>query len=227
MVKKNSEKIIPIIIININVVSFVFQVWRHKLHCIRDRFWQKHLLQRTNKRRRARTRSEFDLLSTSMLERQVQSTIALQIILSFIDIVFYLTLLLVPISCARDRLWQVERIPGAVFMDSNAFHLPDQITRNQCYEKCIDTGKLDRDWERSTQLDANRPRDRSRGFLPGRNCESVQFRTTKPLSIDETALGRCSLSLHERGTRPSAYRASMYRDEYLRDQCRSLCKWQV
>lgn len=101
----------------------------------------------------------------------------------------------VPMSCVRDRLWQVERIPGAVFMDSNAFHLPDLITRNQCYEKCIDTG---------------------------RSCESVQFRTTKPLSIDKTALGRCSLSLHERGTRPSAYRASMYRDEYLRDQCRSL-----
>ncbi|KAK9308878.1 hypothetical protein QLX08_001291 [Tetragonisca angustula] len=111
------------------------------------------------------------------------------------SIFYHRVCLKVPMSCARDRLWQVERIPGAVFMDSNAFHLPEPITRNQCYEKCMDTG---------------------------RSCESVQFRTTKPLSIDKTALGRCSLSLHERGTRPSAYRASMYRDEYLRDQCRSL-----
>ncbi|XP_043600335.1 uncharacterized protein LOC122575451 isoform X5 [Bombus pyrosoma] len=103
----------------------------------------------------------------------------------------------VPVSCARRKLWQVERSPGAVFIDSSAFHLSGPITRNQCYEKCIETG---------------------------RSCESAQFRTSKPLSIDKTAFGRCSLSLHERGTRPRAYRASMYRDEYLRDQCRNLSK---
>ncbi|CAK9824833.1 hypothetical protein ANTRET_LOCUS2937 [Anthophora retusa] len=100
----------------------------------------------------------------------------------------------VPVRCARERLWQLERNPGAVFIDAGAFHLPDLITRNQCYEKCIDTG---------------------------RSCESAQFRTTRPLSSND-AVGRCSLSLHERGTRPRAYRASMYRDEYLRDQCRNL-----
>ncbi|XP_033343986.1 uncharacterized protein LOC117230524 [Bombus vosnesenskii] len=103
----------------------------------------------------------------------------------------------VPVSCARRKLWQVERSPGAVFIDSSAFHLSDPITRNQCYEKCIETG---------------------------RSCESAQFRTSKPLSIDKTAFGRCSLSLYERGTRPRAYRASMYRDEYLRDQCRNLSR---
>ncbi|XP_068978205.1 uncharacterized protein [Bombus flavifrons] len=103
----------------------------------------------------------------------------------------------VPVSCARRKLWQVERSPGAVFIDSSAFHLSGPITRNQCYEKCIETG---------------------------RSCESAQFRTSKPLSIDKTAFGRCSLSLYERGTRPRAYRASMYRDEYLRDQCRNLSK---
>ncbi|CAL7938353.1 unnamed protein product [Xylocopa violacea] len=102
----------------------------------------------------------------------------------------------VPAGCARRRLWQVERSPGAVFIDSSAFHLSDPITRNQCYEKCIETRK---------------------------SCESAQFRTSKPLSSDDT-IGRCSLSLHERGTRPGAYRASMYRDEYLRDQCRNLSK---
>ncbi|XP_060825016.1 uncharacterized protein LOC132911977 isoform X1 [Bombus pascuorum] len=103
----------------------------------------------------------------------------------------------VPASCAKRKLWQVERSPGAVFIDSSAFHLSGPITRNQCYEKCIETG---------------------------RSCESAQFRTSKPLSIEQTAFGRCSLSLHERGTRPRAYRASMYRDEYLRDQCRNLSK---
>ncbi|XP_017765268.1 PREDICTED: uncharacterized protein LOC108554479 [Eufriesea mexicana] len=103
----------------------------------------------------------------------------------------------VPASCARRRLWQVERSPGAVLIDSGAFHLPHPITRNRCYEKCIEAG---------------------------RSCESAQFRTAKPLSSDETALGRCSLSLHERGTRPRAYRASMYRDEYLWDECRNLSR---
>ena len=157
-----------------------------------------------------------------MLERRVETDdLASSYHLSFVDIHFYLTSP-VPMSCARDRLWQVERIPGAVFMDSNAFHLPEPITRNQCYEKCMDTGKA-RQIEIENDRRGSRPID-SGDFLPGRSCESVQFRTTKPLSIDKTALGRCSLSLHERGTRPSAYRASMYRDEYLRDQCRSLCK---
>ncbi|XP_076678030.1 uncharacterized protein LOC143374068 isoform X2 [Andrena cerasifolii] len=102
----------------------------------------------------------------------------------------------VPESCRRDRLWQVERNAGAVFIDSGAFHLPRSVTRSQCYETCIETGG---------------------------SCESAQFRTTKPLSISDT-IGRCSLSLLERGTRPQAYRASMYRDEYLRDQCRVVSK---
>ncbi|XP_076164704.1 uncharacterized protein LOC143145320 isoform X2 [Ptiloglossa arizonensis] len=100
------------------------------------------------------------------------------------------------VSCRRQRLWQVERSAGALFIDPGAFHLPRSITRNQCYEKCIETG---------------------------RSCESAQFRTTRPLSSDN-AIGRCSLSLLERGTRPQAYRVSMYRDEYLRDQCRNVSK---
>lgn len=41
----------------------------------------------------------------------------------------------------RDRLWQVERTVGAVFIDPGAFHLPHSITRNQCYEICVETGK--------------------------------------------------------------------------------------
>ncbi|XP_076241052.1 uncharacterized protein LOC143183416 [Calliopsis andreniformis] len=102
----------------------------------------------------------------------------------------------VPPSCGRERLWQVERNVGAVFIDSAAFNLQQSITKNQCYEKCIETGK---------------------------SCESAQFRTTKPLSI-KNAVGKCSLSLFERGVRPQAYRASMYRDEYLRDQCRNVSK---
>ncbi|XP_076630697.1 uncharacterized protein LOC143346465 isoform X1 [Colletes latitarsis] len=102
----------------------------------------------------------------------------------------------VPATCRRKSLWQVERNAGAVFIDSGAFHLPQSITRNQCYEKCIQIGK---------------------------SCESAQFRTTRPLSANN-AMGRCTLSLLERGTRPQAYRVSMYRDEYLRDQCRNVSK---
>lgn len=55
-------------------------------------------------------------------------------------LIFYFQL--VPISCTRRRLWQVERSPGAVLIDSSALHLPNPITRNQCYEKCIETGKI-------------------------------------------------------------------------------------
>ncbi|XP_076295009.1 uncharacterized protein LOC143216107 [Lasioglossum baleicum] len=102
----------------------------------------------------------------------------------------------VPARCKRDRLWQVERTAGAVFIDSGGFHLSRSITRSQCYEICAETG---------------------------RSCKSAQFRTSKPLSA-ENAIGRCSLSLLERGIRPQAYRASMYRDEYLRDQCRTVSK---
>lgn len=126
---------------------------------------------------------------------------------------------LVPISCTRHRLWQVERSPGAVLIDSSALHLPNPITRNQCYEKCIETGKIHWVWIIFDECQTS-PR-----FFLGGSCESAQFRTSKPLSSDETALGRCSLSLYERGTRPRAYRASMYRDEYLRDQCRNLCEY--
>ncbi|XP_026674051.1 uncharacterized protein LOC108630827 isoform X2 [Ceratina calcarata] len=104
----------------------------------------------------------------------------------------------VPAICAQRRFWQVERSPGAVFIDTSAFHLRDTITREECYEKCIETG---------------------------RSCKSAQFRTTRPLSSDN-AFGRCTLSLHERSTRPRAYIASMYRDEYLGDQCRNLSKRQ-
>lgn len=128
---------------------------------------------------------------------------------------------LVPITCTRRRLWQVERSPGAVLIDSSALHLPNPITRNQCYEKCIETGKMPINchwvWIICDECRLD--------FLVGGSCESAQFRTSKPLSSNETVLGRCSLSLYERGTRPRAYRASMYRDEYLRDQCRNLCEY--
>lgn len=60
-------------------------------------------------------------------------------------------------------------------------------------------------------------------IILGSECESAQFRTSKPLSIDDT-IGTCSLSKFERGTRPQAYRSSMYRDEYLQDQCHNICK---
>lgn len=54
-------------------------------------------------------------------------------------------------------------------------------------------------------------------------CASAQYRTGEPLSINDT-IGTCSLSKLERGARPQAYRSSMYRDEYLQDQCHNISK---
>lgn len=54
-------------------------------------------------------------------------------------------------------------------------------------------------------------------------CKSAQFRTSNPLSSDD-AIGTCLLSKFERSIRPQAYRSSMYRDEYLQDQCHNMCK---
>ncbi|XP_050445248.1 uncharacterized protein LOC126848390 isoform X3 [Cataglyphis hispanica] len=100
-------------------------------------------------------------------------------------------------NCKRQRLWQVERTLGAVLKDghSNSYYQA-LLQRNECYEKCLQAGN---------------------------ECESAQFRTSKPLSIDNT-IGTCSLSKFERGTRPQAYRSSMYRDEYLQDQCHNISK---
>lgn len=58
-------------------------------------------------------------------------------------------------------------------------------------------------------------------LFSGGACKSAQFRTSKALSINNT-LGRCALSMVERSIRPQAYRASMYRDEYLQHQCHDI-----
>ncbi|XP_032683048.1 uncharacterized protein LOC116849728 isoform X2 [Odontomachus brunneus] len=103
----------------------------------------------------------------------------------------------VPPSCKRQRLWQVERTLGAILKDghANMYH-ESFLRRSQCYEKCLQAGD---------------------------ECGSAQFRTSQPLSIDDT-IGTCSLSRLERGTRPQAYRSSMYRDEYLQYQCHNISK---
>lgn len=60
-------------------------------------------------------------------------------------------------------------------------------------------------------------------MVAGGECESTQFRTSEPLSINDT-IGTCSLSKFERSIRPQAYRSSMYRDEYLQNQCHNVCE---
>ncbi|XP_070170904.1 uncharacterized protein [Polyergus mexicanus] len=100
-------------------------------------------------------------------------------------------------KCKRQRLWQVERTLGAVLKDGHSnLYYQALSRRSECYEKCLQAGS---------------------------QCESAQFRTSEPLSIDDT-IGTCSLSKFERGTRPQAYRSSMYRDEYLQDQCHNISK---
>ncbi|XP_046827463.1 uncharacterized protein LOC124427999 [Vespa crabro] len=102
----------------------------------------------------------------------------------------------VPKTCKKKKLWQVERTLGAVLLDVASVWLPQAMRRNRCYETCIDAGSA---------------------------CKSAQFRTSKALSINNT-LGRCALSMVERSIRPQAYRASMYRDEYLQHQCHDILK---
>lgn len=100
-------------------------------------------------------------------------------------------------NCKQRRLWHVERTLGAVLKDGHSnLYYQASLRRSECYEKCLQAGS---------------------------ECESAQFRTSEPLSIDDT-VGTCSLSKFERGTRPQAYRSSMYRDEYLQDQCHNISK---
>lgn len=99
-------------------------------------------------------------------------------------------------SCKEQRLWQVERTLGAVLKEGQSGWYHEALRRSECYERCLQAGD---------------------------DCASAQFRTGEPLSIDNT-IGTCSLSKLERGTRPQAYRSSMYRDEYLQDQCHNISK---
>lgn len=99
-------------------------------------------------------------------------------------------------NCKQRRLWQVERTLGAILKDGHSNYYQALLRRSECYEKCLQAEN---------------------------GCESAQFRTSEPLSIDDT-VGTCSLSKFERGTRPQAYRSSMYRDEYLQDQCHNISK---
>ncbi|XP_020706349.2 uncharacterized protein LOC105683030 isoform X2 [Athalia rosae] len=102
----------------------------------------------------------------------------------------------VPADCRARRLWQVERTLGAILVDASPTWLPGIMTRAECYQRCI---------------------------AAGRNCRSARYRTAEDLRIGDTR-GRCALSNVDRGNRPQAYRASMYRDEYLQNQCHNLTK---
>ncbi|XP_015604224.1 uncharacterized protein LOC107272038 [Cephus cinctus] len=109
---------------------------------------------------------------------------------------FHMICLNVPVNCMHSRFWQVERTLGAVLIDTSTTWLPNFMNRSECYEKCIRSGDT---------------------------CKSAQFRTNQDLQIGDT-VGRCALSTVERGTRPQAYRASMYRDEYLQSQCHNISR---
>ncbi|KAL6266982.1 hypothetical protein P5V15_000066 [Pogonomyrmex californicus] len=102
----------------------------------------------------------------------------------------------VPPSCKQQRLWQIERTLGAILKEGQSGWFHQALKRSECYEKCLQA------------------RD---------ECASAQYRTGEPLTLDDT-IGTCSLSMLERGTRPQAYRSSMYRDEYLQDQCHNTFK---
>ncbi|XP_024874980.1 uncharacterized protein LOC112456571 [Temnothorax curvispinosus] len=109
---------------------------------------------------------------------------------------FHQICITVPPSCKQQRLWQVERTLGAILKEGQSGWFHQALKRSECYEKCLQAGD---------------------------ECASAQYRTGEPLSINDT-IGTCSLSKLERGTRPQAYRSSMYRDEYLQDQCHNITK---
>ncbi|KAH0945783.1 hypothetical protein HN011_010617 [Eciton burchellii] len=109
---------------------------------------------------------------------------------------FHQICITVSANCKSHRLWQVERTLGAALKDGHYFLSPALLRRSECYEKCL----------------------QAKG-----ECESAQFRTREPLSINDT-IGTCSLSRLERSIRPQAYISSMYRDEYLQDQCHNVSK---
>ncbi|XP_011872865.1 PREDICTED: uncharacterized protein LOC105564798 [Vollenhovia emeryi] len=101
----------------------------------------------------------------------------------------------VPPSCKQQRLWHVERTLGAILKEGQSGWFHQALRKSECYERCLQADE----------------------------CASAQYRTGEPLSINDT-IGTCSLSKLERGTRPQAYRSSMYRDEYLQDQCHNMPK---
>ncbi|EFN77857.1 uncharacterized protein LOC105189233 [Harpegnathos saltator] len=101
-----------------------------------------------------------------------------------------------PASCKQERLWQVERTLGAILKDEHALVYNTSLRRSQCYEECLKAGD---------------------------GCGSAQFRTSQPLSTNDS-VGTCWLSRLERGTKPQAYGTSMYRDEYLQSQCHNISK---
>ena len=57
----------------------------------------------------------------------------------------------------------------------------------------------------------------------GDDCKAAQFRTSRDLAIGDN-VGKCALLTIERGTKPQAYRTSLYKDEYLEHQCHNICK---
>lgn len=59
--------------------------------------------------------------------------------------------------------------------------------------------------------------------ISGEQCKAAQFRTSRDLTISNT-IGSCTLLMISRSTKPQAYRASLYRDEYLESQCHNICK---
>ncbi|XP_014206597.1 uncharacterized protein LOC106638085 [Copidosoma floridanum] len=113
------------------------------------------------------------------------------------NVTFYHKICLkVPESCLT-KYWQVERSLGSILHDSAAVNTtPEITTRAECYETCINKVK---------------------------NCKAAQFQTSRDLFIGDIT-GSCTLLTIEREMKPQAYRASLYRNEYLQNQCHNVSK---
>ncbi|XP_076265631.1 uncharacterized protein LOC143199593 isoform X2 [Rhynchophorus ferrugineus] len=97
------------------------------------------------------------------------------------------------VSC--DKLWMFERVPGSTLIGNDTKTLPQNMSRTECQQKCLD----------------------ERAF----RCRSVNFKAHFDYEDPESNVttGTCVLSDSDRYLMPNSYRVSTYDDEYFENQC--------
>ncbi|KAJ8918619.1 hypothetical protein NQ315_013125 [Exocentrus adspersus] len=95
---------------------------------------------------------------------------------------------------ACDKLWVLERIPGATLIGNNTKVLPKPLTRIDCQQYCFNETDF--------------------------QCRSVKFKITPGnYGPNSDINGVCTLSNADRHLLPNSYRVSGYDEEYFENQC--------
>ncbi|KAJ8940682.1 hypothetical protein NQ318_017732 [Aromia moschata] len=93
-----------------------------------------------------------------------------------------------------NRLWAIERVPGATLIGNNTKVLPLSLTRTACQDYCF----------------------RETDFV----CRSVKYKILDTsYGPNGEIAGICTLSDSDRHLLPSSYRVSGYEEEYFENQC--------